>query len=122
EVEAQPHAMRLGLALLARAVDVRPAGAVVPDAAPGEGLVELHAEPGGVLGAAAEAAGDDPALDAAVAHHLHFAADHGMALIGLAEVEQHVAGLRSRRIGIAFGGGAGECSRLRSNAAIAGQL
>jgi len=86
-----------------------------------ERTVELDPEPSGVLVAAAEALGDQLALDHAVADHIDHAADDRMAFVGLADVDQHMAGAGVSREGIALGGGAGARGGLGVDAAVAGQ-
>ncbi len=86
-----------------------------------ERAVELDAEPGGVLMAAAETLGDQLALDHAVADHIDHAADHRMALVGLADIDQHVAIATALAEGVALGCGARTRSGLGIDAAVAGQ-
>ena len=120
EVEAEPGTIRLLFAFHAVA-RTRQAAALAPGAMRLERAVELDAEPGGVLMAAAETLGHQLALDHAVADHIDHAADHRMALIGLANIDQHVALALALAEGVALG--RGTCTRggLGIDAAVAGQ-
>ncbi|KAG1396950.1 hypothetical protein G6F59_013727 [Rhizopus arrhizus] len=120
QVEAEPGTIRLLLAFHAVA-RTRQATALAPGAMRLERAIELDAEPCGVLMATTEALGDQLALDHAVAHHINHAADHRMALVGLADIDQHMAVALALAEGIALGGGAGTCGGLGIDAAVAGQ-
>ena len=116
-VEAQPGAVELGLAFHA-VTRARQAAGLAPGAERLERTIELDAEPGGVLVATAEAAGDQLAFHHAIAHHVDGAADHRMALVGLRHVDQHVAFVGASGEGVALGRRAGQRGRLGVDAAV----
>ncbi len=108
QVEAQPRTVG-HIPLRAHAVAAtRNTALAIPGTEGLERPVEFDAEPRGVLLAAAEAPGDQLAFHRAIADDVDYAADHFVLLVGLADVDQHVAGLFTGSEGVALRRGAGQ--------------
>ncbi|MCW0459549.1 hypothetical protein NB717_000617 [Xanthomonas sacchari] len=119
QVEGEPRAAGLALALHAMP-RARHAAGLAPGAERLEWAIELQAEPGGVLVAAAEALRHQLAFHHAVADHGQGAAGDRVAGVGLADVDQHVALARGAE-GVALGRGAGQRGGFGIDAAVIGQ-
>ena len=121
QLETQPRAVR-DIPLRAHAMPASGNAALaIPGAEGLERTIELDAEPGGVLLAAAEALGDQLAFHRTVTDDLDHAAHDFMLLVGLTDVDQHMADLLVRSVGVTLRRGTGQRGRFDIDAVVIGE-